>query len=181
MQENAALNVMIDELRVRIRELEHLADTDTLVPLPNRRAFLREIERAIKTVGDGGTSSALAYIDLDGLKRVNDAHGHHAGDALLLHVAHRLKENERAADRVARIAGDEFGLLLDQLDEDAANERLKAVVMNISLQPLNLGNMSIKVSVSAGLTMIRGDDSVASVLARADAAMYSARAQCSER
>jgi diguanylate cyclase (GGDEF)-like protein len=180
-QENAALHVIVDDLRLRIRELEHLANTDTLVPLPNRRAFLREIDRAIQDAGKGGAESALAYLDLDGLKRVNDTHGHHVGDALLTHVALRLKENQRAADRVARIAGDEFGLLLDQLDAQSAKDRLKAVVMDISLQPLDLGHMTIKVSVTAGLTMIRAEDSVAAVIARADAAMYRARDQRSER
>lgn len=173
--ENEALKTALADMRARVVELERLADTDTLVPLPNRRAFVREVDRVIRQVERYGTPAALIYVDLIGLKRVNDAHGHQAGDAMLLHIARALKANLRAADLVARIGGDEFGLLLDHLDEQAAQTKAQALETQLALAPLDLGRMTIKVAISAGLTMIRPDDSAEAAIARADAEMYAAR------
>lgn len=174
-EENEALKAALEDMRARVAELEHLADTDTLVPLPNRRAFVREVERVIHQIGRYGTPAALLYVDLVGLKRVNDAHGHQAGDAMLLHVARLLKASLRASDLVARIGGDEFGLLLDHLEEADARAKADALEFRLSLSPLDLGRVTVKVSISAGLTMIRAGDTPEAAIARADAAMYAAR------
>jgi diguanylate cyclase (GGDEF)-like protein len=174
--ENEALKTALSDARVRMAELEQLADTDTLVPLPNRRAFVREVDRAIQQVRRYGTPAALLYIDLVGLKGVNDAHGHPAGDAMLLHVARTLKASLRATDFIARIGGDEFGLLLNHLDEAAARAKAEALVTALALSPLDLGRVTVKVEISAGLAMVRADYSAEIAIARADAAMYAARA-----
>lgn len=181
-EENDGLKAVVADLRARLVELETLADTDTLVPLPNRRAFVRAVEQTIAASARYGTSAAVVFVDLDGLKRVNDAHGHRAGDAMLLHVARLLEASLRTTDVVARIGGDEFGLLLDHLDEAAARAKADALTAHIALHPLELGRVTLRVAVTAGLAMIAPGDSAECAIARADAAMYARRAaQRSER
>ncbi len=175
------LHATIAGMRARISELETLADTDALVPLPNRRAFVREADRAIRNATRHGTPSALIYCDLVGLKQVNDLHGHQAGDALLLHVARLLQSEVRTTDLVARMGGDEFGMLLDHLDEDAARGKIDALIVAAAMTPLNLGSISIRAAFSCGLTMIRPGDTAEAAIARADAAMYAARDALSAR
>ncbi len=179
--ENERLLATLDSLKSRIVELELIADTDTLVPIPNRRAFLRDVERILQQAGRHATSAALLFVDLDGLKRINDVYGHHAGDALLIHVANLLKASLRGTDQVARIGGDEFGVLLDHLDLASAQAKADALFSEISNSMLEFGGVSLRVTASIGLAMVEPDDSVASLLSRADAAMYAARAQRSER
>ena len=175
-EENEGLKAAICDLRARLAELETLADTDTLVPLPNRRAFTRAVDQTIAGCARHGTQAAIVFVDLDGLKRVNDLHGHPAGDAMLLHVARLLQANLRSTDMVARIGGDEFGLLLDHLDEAAARAKAEALTDHIAMHPLDLGRVSLQVGVTAGLAMIEPRDSAQSAIARADAAMYARRA-----
>jgi diguanylate cyclase (GGDEF)-like protein len=174
-KENHGLKLALEELRARLADLERLADTDTLVPLPNRRAFLRELERVIHHTARYGTPSVVLLIDLNGLKQINDRFGHQAGDAVLLHIARILKANLRAADTVARIGGDEFGLILDHLDLYAAGAKAMALVEEARARPFELGETVIPVHVTVGLAMVRDIDDVNSVLARADAAMYAQR------
>ncbi len=175
--DNAALLETIAELRGRIEELERLADTDTLVPLPNRRAFERELRRVIASVARYGHSAAVLFFDLNGMKAVNDRHGHQAGDTVLLHVASHLKSSLRAADTVARIGGDEFAMILDHLDEGQARAKVQALVAAISGKSLDIGRATVQVSVSAGLAMVEAGDTVQAVLDRADTAMYAQRSE----
>lgn len=182
VQENAALLAEIDALRLKIVELEQLADTDTLTPLANRRAFLRALERSIRLVGRHETQCALVYMDLDGLKKINDDHGHLAGDAAILHLANRLTAAFRSTDLAARVAGDEFALILDQASQNDARLRVEALVASLADDVVNLGSARVRLKLSWGLTMIRADDTVDSAIGRADAAMYMAKAdQRSER
>ena len=175
---------LYDELaaaRARIQELERLADTDTLTPLPNRRAFMREVARTVEAVMRHGTSAAVAFVDIDSMKAINDRWGHQAGDAALCHVAEILSRSVRGTDLVARIGGDEFGLLLDRLDEHGAASKAAALVAAIAAEPVDLGPVSVEVGVSLGLAMVEPGDTVEAVLARADARMYAAKAQRSAR
>lgn len=176
LAENEGLRAALDEMRGRVEELERLADTDTLTPLPNRRVFVREVDRVSRHVARYGTPAAVMFVDVNALKAINDAHGHQAGDAALIHVAAILKRELRATDVVARIGGDEFGLLLDHLDEDAAAAKAASLVAVLAGEPLDVGARQLAVGLSVGLTMIRPDDSVDSILARADADMYAAKA-----
>lgn len=175
--ENEGLKATLADLRTRLEELERLADTDTLLPLPNRRAFLRELERVLHQAARHKTPAAVLFVDLNGLKAVNDCHGHQAGDAVLLHVARVLQASLRAGDMVARIGGDEFGLILDHLDEAAARAKAKALESTVSRKPVDLGHSAINVRVTAGLAMVCAGDAVETVLARADAAMYAQRSE----
>ncbi len=177
-----ALRAALDILRGRVAELELLADTDTLTPLPNRRAFERELARVIATISRHGDSCALIFVDLDGLKAVNDAHGHTAGDAMILHVARELRAQVRRADMVARIAGDEFAIILNRVGHAEACSKTRALVRYVSNTKLNIGAALLPVGMTCGVTMITAGDSIASALSRADDAMYATRrAQRSER
>ncbi|MFM9977808.1 MAG: GGDEF domain-containing protein [Sphingomonadaceae bacterium] len=182
LAENEGLRAALDDMRARVDELERLADTDTLTPLPNRRVFVREVERVARQVARYATPAAVVFIDVNGLKAINDAHGHQAGDAALIHVATVLKRETRATDIVARIGGDEFGLLLDRLDHAAALAKIRALMDAVRESPLDLGAKRLTVSLSLGLTMVGAVDTVDAILARADAEMYAAKAaQRSER
>jgi Diguanylate cyclase, GGDEF domain len=115
----SALGHLIDEVadlrhellttQRRLLELERLADEDALAPISNRRAFLRDLARTIKYVERYGAACSLLYFDVNGLKSINDTHGHAAGDAALIHVADILRSNTRTSDVVGRLGGDESG------------------------------------------------------------------------
>ncbi len=169
-------------MRARVAELEQLADTDTLTPLPNRRAFERELERALSTVGRHGEASAVLFIDLNGLKNINDTHGHKAGDAVILHVARELRAHVRLSDVVGRIGGDEFAIILNRVTKRAALNKARALSQHLSETLVDIGQAVLPVGIACGVAMIRAEDSVESVLARADDAMYALRrAQRSDR
>ena len=174
-EENRRLRATIDEMQLRLRELEKLADCDTLTPLPNRRAFLREVERVLRSVERYGTPAALLYVDVNSLKSINDRFGHGAGDAALQHVAASLSELVRQTDFVARIGGDEFGLVLDHLDGAAAVDTAERIAASISNVPISIGGSDIIVSVATGMTTIDKGDTVEGVIARADRNMYAAK------
>jgi diguanylate cyclase (GGDEF)-like protein len=176
LAENEGLRAALDAMRTRVEELERLADSDTLTPLPNRRVFVREVERVSRHVARYGTPAAVMFIDVNALKSINDAHGHQAGDAALIHVAAILKREVRATDVVARIGGDEFGLLLDHLDAEAAAAKAASLVAVLGSEPLDIGARRLPVGLAVGLTMIRAEDSVDAILARADADMYATKA-----
>jgi PleD family two-component response regulator len=94
--ENEQLRRQLAAIQPRIDELERLADMDTLTPLPNRRCFVREVNRVVARTERYGDPAAIMFVDVDGLKAINDRHGHGAGDAALNHVAALLR---RGADR----------------------------------------------------------------------------------
>lgn len=173
--QNEALGAMLIELRARITMLETLSDTDPLVPLPNRRAFYRAVRAAIAEVAEDNISVALLFIDLDGLKSVNDRFGHHAGDTLLRHIAGLLGAGLGQGEIAARCGGDEFGMLLSQCDKQTARQRACELSQKISATSLMIGEAEIFPVVSFGLAMVRGSDTPESVIARADAAMYAYR------
>ena len=173
--ENALLRASLMQMRGRVEELEQLADSDTLVPLPNRRRFLRELERVVGQVSRHGTPAAVLYIDLDSLKAINDKHGHFAGDAALIHIARMLAGLVRSTDVAARIGGDEFGLILDHLDHNSAIETSERLTRYIADNKLDLGGTEVRLEVSIGITTILPGDTVDEVMQRADRNMYVAK------
>ena len=174
--ENALLRASLAEARTQIAELEELADRDTVTPLPNRRRFQREIERVVGQAERHGTPSALLYIDLNGLKGINDRYGHLAGDAALIHVARLLAGLIRTTDLLARIGGDEFALILDHLDHNSAIETADRLAQCIADSPLDVGGSIVTVAASIGVATIMPGDTVEDVIARADRNMYRAKA-----
>jgi diguanylate cyclase (GGDEF)-like protein len=164
-----------DELataRARIAELESRADIDPLLDIFNRRGFERELQRSLSYIERYGADAALIYVDLDGFKAVNDAHGHAAGDALLKAVAGELTAHVRASDVVARIGGDEFGVLMWNVGEPQALPRAQEIEQRIARLSLVRGGARLSVGASAGVAALRADLTAAAVIEAADKAMY---------
>jgi diguanylate cyclase (GGDEF)-like protein len=168
----AELEVRVEE-RTRAladaqHELERLSVTDELTGLSNRRGFYREAAAMLA----GGGRFVFVYLDVDGLKGVNDAHGHAAGDALIRDVAQRLAQNFEANDVLGRVGGDEFCVLASDADGDP--DRLER---KLSQSFVGLGggpSASHPVSVSLGMLRAFGgdDETVDGLIARADELMY---------
>ena len=176
--ENEALRRELRALRIQVSELERLADSDTLTPLRNRRAFLREVERSLARLRRHGVPAVVMLADLDGLKTINDTAGHQAGDAALILVSHVLASQLRATDVAARIGGDEFGIILEALHVDAAPAKAHALCAAVGAEEVE----DWPLSISIGFADVGADDSIDSVIARADAMMYAnKRAQRSAR
>lgn len=166
--QNALLRASLAEARERLDEAERIADTDMLTPLPNRRRFIRELERVTASTTRHGTQAAVLYIDLECLTAVNDTHGHVAGDAALIHVARLLGSLIRVTDLAARIGNDEFALILDQLDHNSAIETAERITRYIAAKPLDLGGTQVELQVSIGVAAVMAGDSVDDVLRRAN-------------
>jgi len=173
--ENALLRASLAEMRAWVAELEELADSDTVTPLPNRRRFLRDLERVAGQADRHGTPAALLYIDVNGLKGINDTHGHLAGDAALIHVAKLLSRLIRSTDVLARIGGDEFGLILDHLDHNSAIETADRLARCIADNPLDIGGTLVRIDAAIGVATILPGDSLDDIVRRADLNMYRAK------
>ncbi len=167
-----ALKAEIDRLNRRVAELELLADRDPLTPLLNRRAFMRELSRAQAFQARYGGEWAVAFLDLDGLKTINDSFGHAAGDAALQAVAQTLIDHVRETDVVGRIGGDEFAVLLAQAPPAAARAKAADLVERIAAEPLVFEGKSIPLSASVGVQALEPGVAPAELIAAADAAMY---------
>jgi diguanylate cyclase (GGDEF)-like protein len=114
-----ALSSDITERKQREEQVRQLAFTDALTGLPNRRLLTDRMRQTVLTNKRSGHYAAAMYLDLDNFKPLNDRHGHAAGDQLLIEVANRLRACVREVDTVARIGGDEFVVMLSELDTDA--------------------------------------------------------------
>ena len=158
--------------RGKITALERLADEDTLTPVANRRAFVRELTRMIAFAHRYGVPASLVYFDINNMKQINDVHGHPAGDAALHHIATVLRDNIRASDTVGRLGGDEFGVLLAQTDEQQAHGKAAALAEAIAETPLRWGKARVPVSAAYGVYAFSGSDKWRHVIAAADRAMY---------
>ncbi len=159
----------------RIAELEALATQDALVPVLNRRGFLRELERAIAYVARYGAGAALVFLDLDGFKAVNDRHGHGAGDAVLRDVAAAIAAQIRASDAVGRIGGDEFAVLLWNAGPDDARTKAASLAEAVAGHVVSFDGAEISVTASVGAAPVRVDDTAEEAMKRADLAMYAAK------
>ena len=174
--EIARLKAEVTRLEARVEELDRLAHRDALVPLANRRGMLREMEKMIARHERHGIPSAMLFVDLNDLKLLNDKFGHMGGDAALVNVAEKLLAGTRTNDFVARLGGDEFGVLLDHADEKSALETAERLVDSIACEEFLFENTPLPMSVAIGVTLIEKGDTPATVLARADKAMYRVKA-----
>lgn len=177
--------------RKRLEEqVRQLAFHDTLTRLANRRLMLEHLDQAMSASKRSHHHGALLFLDLDNFKSLNDTHGHSVGDLLLIEVAERLKACVREADTVARFGGDEFVVLLCELDTQPAeaSEQAIAVAEKIRIRLSDLyvlqaapsgpatGTIEHQCTASIGVAIFRGrDESQSSVIDRADAAMYQAK------
>ena len=164
----------ITQLKEYQSQLEQLAYFDPLTELGNRRAFRQHLDQLLEQPSE--QYRALLLIDLDHFKKVNDTMGHEAGDLMLKTVANRLRFCIPEQDRVFRLGGDEFSILIDNLDSlDTLRERVSEMIALLS-QPMDIGTHELQTSASIGITLIGIDACDNSGLLRnADLAMYRAK------
>ena len=160
------------------KQARHLALHDGLTSLPNRSFFRERLDQALAGVDLPRPALAVLYLDLDGLKQINDAHGHQAGDKLLGIVAARLAHAVRAEDMMSRLGGDEFAcLVVDYLKREQLSQ-LARKLFNVVSAPLKIGKLELVVRPSIGIAIFPADGVTAEALLRsADAAMYQAKRQ----
>ena len=157
-------------------ELKHIAHYDALTGLPNRLLKTDRLHQAMSRSRRNQTSVAVCYLDLDGFKPINDQHGHDVGDRILIEVAHRLLATVREGDTVSRIGGDEFVLILSDLESKEQCRLILGRVLNAVSQPIALEDKVLEVFASIGVTLYPEDDADADILLRhADQAMYMAK------
>ena len=166
----------ISQIKEAQEKLDHLAHHDPLTGLPNRLLLLERLEQAIKNARRHNRMLAVVFIDLDRFKHVNDSLGHAVGDQLLRSVAGRLQESVREIDTVSRIGGDEFVLLLEDIEKTGDVLMLVEKLMHRLEDVHQLDDHDITVTPSIGVCLYPEDGTDTSTLLRhADAAMYRAK------
>jgi diguanylate cyclase (GGDEF)-like protein len=182
----AVLTILAALIRTALsfRDLRSLAETrreattDELTSLPNRRLFLRTVHDTIAKARAAQESAALLIIDLDEFKALNDALGHHAGDELLRQLGPRLGDTVRSTDLLARIGGDEFGLLLAAPTSREAALKAASRIREALRRPFEVQGLHLHVSASVGIALFPFDaDTGHRLVQHADAAMYRAKAR----
>ena len=152
------------------------ANFDLITGLPNRNMFMNTLDQEIAKTKRHLTPFALLFIDLDYFKKINDSHGHDVGDEVLKEVAHRIRENVREVDTVARLSGDEFTVILSHLDAQVNVERICQKILCAISSVIVVDQISIQISASLGITVSPQDSSdIKSLLKFADQAMYAAK------
>lgn len=172
MREVETLRGDLEQIRSRLDEAEKSADQDQLLPLLNRRAFVRELSRTIAMSARYGTSASLVYFDLDGFKQVNDAHGHAAGDAVLRHFSETLMSHVRDSDIIGRLGGDEFGVILSHAGQVLAHKKAAALAQTLAENPAHWQGNAISIGFSYGTFELLPGENADTAIARADEAMY---------
>ncbi len=157
------------------QELTNLAMLDTLTQLPNRRAFQQHLESAIKRSSRGKDTIAVAFIDLDNFKPINDTYGHHVGDEVLLTMARRLNAAVRGCDAIARIGGDEFVALIEEIKCEKDIVPIAERIVKAVRETLIINYHQINLSASVGIAVYPRDGDIDRLLICADAAMYRAK------
>jgi len=165
------------ELNEAYRRIEELAEVDELTGSLNRRCIMRMLDEEVSRAQRTKAPCSIALIDLDWFKRINDTYGHPTGDEVLRTFAITVFANIRNFDRFGRFGGEEFLMVLPDTSQEAAQrilDRLRAIVADLDWSALSPG---MRVTVSAGVATLKSDDTPDTVLARADGALYEAKAQ----
>ncbi len=157
-------------------QMVHLAQYDPLTDLPNRSLLKDRLSVAVAQAQRSGKRLAVIYMDLDRFKNVNDSLGHDFGDRLLQEVAHRLSASVRASDTVSRQGGDEFLIVLPEVDSERDAARVAEKLIGSIAEPITIGDVELSVTASVGIACYpdNGDD-IETLLRNADAAMYAAK------
>jgi len=166
----------ISQIKVHEQQLQRIAHYDLLTGLPNRVLLADRLEQAMRQSQRREVSIAVAFLDLDNFKIINDTHGHEVGDGLLLLLSQRMKDSLREGDTLARIGGDEFVAVLVDFEKVSDCETLLERLLQAAAEPVQVGDLLLKVSVSIGVTLYPEDGADADQLMRhADQAMYIAK------
>ena len=168
---------LVDRLRREVAEKEHQASHDTLTGLANRTLFNRRVEQAIEAAPMRG-SLAVFLIDLDRFKEINDTLGHHTGDMLLQEVGARLRQSLDPRCTIARLGGDEFAILIPKARDASTAWKMAEDLRHALEQPFAMGGLTLYVGASIGIALHPDHgDTAATLLQRADVAMYAAKAE----
>jgi len=165
------------KLKEAYKRIEELAELDELTGSFNRRCIMRMLDEEIARAGRSGSACSIALIDLDWFKRINDAFGHPTGDEVLRTFAITMFANIRSVDRFGRYGGEEFLLVLPDMATDSAVralDRLRAIIADLDWSAFSPG---MKVTISAGVATLKPDEKPDTFLARADSALYAAKAR----
>lgn len=166
----------ITSLKMQTRELERLAHLDPLTGLPNRLLLADRLGQAIAQARRNDKLFAVCFLDLDGFKAVNDCYGHHVGDEVLIAISRRLGDCIRDGDTVARVGGDEFVLLLTNVDAREDCERTLRRLVAVVADPVAVGGRELNISLSIGVALFPIDSDDGDTLLRcADQTMYAAK------
>ncbi|MDG4812573.1 PAS domain S-box protein [Hydrogenovibrio sp. 3SP14C1] len=175
-QNYLALFTDITSQKEQQKQLEHIAHYDALTELPNRSLLADRLQQAIFASQRHDSMFAVLFIDLDGFKQVNDQHGHEAGDELLVEVSNRMKTVLREEDTLARIGGDEFVVVLANLEDFNDCEMILGRLLESISEPIDVQGGTVGVTASIGVTFYPRDNVDAEILIRhADHAMYQAK------
>ena len=166
----------ITEIALARAHIASLAYTDPLTGLANRTSLMPALEQAVQRARRRNSKIAVVFLDLDGFKQINDAHGHDAGDALLIELAGRLRDNLRASDLIARLGGDEFLVLLEEVQDAEPVEVVAKKLLAETVRPYTLPGAQASVTASIGISIFPDDAADAAALVKhADIAMYAAK------
>ena len=156
--------------------LAYQAHYDTLTELPNRILFQDRLTQVIAKAKRNKTKFALLFIDLDHFKEINDTYGHEAGDAVLIEVAHRLRNCVRASDTVSRLSGDEFLIILEDFDSKESVSTIAKLLVEALQVPIKFQDKELIVTCSIGISIYPNDSEDGETLVKyADRAMYNAK------
>ena len=160
-------------------ELKRLAMVDSLTGIANRHRFFDRLDHALAVAKRYGEILAVLFIDLNEFKQVNDTYGHQAGDSLLREVAERVQARTRQSDTLARIGGDEFGLLLTGIQNPEGAIAVTQSLLDVIREPFTIQEDEVTISATIGISFFPDDGKdPLTLISRADAAMYGAKSQC---
>jgi diguanylate cyclase (GGDEF)-like protein/PAS domain S-box-containing protein len=170
------LSTDLTEVKTVERQLSQLARFDALTGLANRHQFNEKLPDALARSQRTGEALALMFLDIDHFKSVNDTFGHATGDGVLREFAERLRQCVRATDTVARLAGDEFVVILENVHSEAEPQFVARKIVGQINRPFDIEGREIVVTTSVGIAFHRGAGvSPEELLARADKALYAAK------
>jgi diguanylate cyclase (GGDEF)-like protein len=156
----------------RFREARQLADLDSLTGLHNRRYFHETLAREVDRAQRYQRRLSLVIVDVDGFKEINDRIGHLAGDAVLAEIADRIRQVVRSADIPCRVGGDEFAVIVPEVEVGQARQLVGRIQQAVSAQPIARAG---RVKVSAGVSDLQPNDSPTSLFERGDESLYAAK------
>lgn len=184
-EKTKALNLAKKQLEKELKKketlekhLQHLASTDPMTELLNRRAFFDVCDKTMKRIAMNDENLSCLILDIDHFKRINDTYGHDAGDQVIITIAKRIVDHTRTMDFIGRIGGEEFAILMPNTDKESAYPIADRLRENIAKHPIVLDNISIEVQITVSIGMsslTHHDANIHTLLKRADTALYEAK------